>query len=210
MSMRKQLIGLLLVTAAVGLVLPTAAGAWTRTAKLGALPLNGDSAHRIAGSVTWEMPSDWTSSITEYDIPGVRFWPSNPAAGCRALSVFTFQGVYTRTAPATLARLSAPVRSGGVLIGSGARTGGVWRLVQNTTFAEGMPVVPGAHYVDGVALLKVGVRRYLELAFRAYSDGTCTSSEVRNSNVVTGARAFLRDATSSLRVIGKWPAGVSR
>ena len=210
MGMRKWASALLLLTATVGLVLPTAAGAWTRTAKFGALPLIGDSAHRIAGSVTWDMPSDWTSSRTEYDIPGVRFWPSNPAEGCHALSVFTFQGVYTRLTPAKLSQSATPVRSGGFVLGSGSRSGGVWRLVQNNRFADGVPVVPGAHYVDGVALLKVGVRRYLELAFRSYSDGTCTSSEVRNSNVVTGAAAFLRDATSSLRVIGKWPAGVSR
>lgn len=83
-------------------------------------------------------------------------------------------------------------------------------MVQNITFADGMPVIPGAHYVDGVGLVKVGANRYLELAFRSYSDGTCTGSEIRNSNVVTGATAFLRDATSGLRVIGKWPAGVSR
>lgn len=209
MVRKVQQILVLGITAALFAV-PASASAWTRTARLGALPLIGDSSHRIAGSVTWDMPSEWTRSITEVDILGVRFWPSNPAPGCHALSVFTFQGAYTKAAPATRLRLAAPVRAGGALLGAGNRPGGTWRLVQNNIFAEGMPVVPGAHYVDGAALLKVGTHRYLELAFRSYSDGTCTASEVTNSNVVSGAIAFLRDANWDLRVIGKWPAGVSR
>ena len=196
--------------ASVLLAAPAAAGAWSRTARLGALPINGDAKHRIAGTITWQMPSDWIRPVTEVDIPGVRFWPSNPAAGCHALSVFSFQGSYTKAAAATRVRQVVPIRRGGFLLGAGTRNGGVWRLAQNIRFGEGMPVIPGAHYVDGVSLVRVGANRWLELSFRAYTDGTCSSAEVRSSNVVSGAEAFLRDAELGLRVIGRWPAGVTR
>ncbi len=191
-------------------VIPATAGAWTRAAQLGALPINGDSKHRLRGFVNWEMPAGWTSSIMEADIPGVRFWPSAPAPGCNALSVFAFQGTFTRLTPSARARQAVPVRQGGALLGAGSRAGGVWRVAQNVIFGDGMPAIPGAHYVDGVGIVKVGSHRYLELAFRSYSSGACIASDVTSSDIVSGAIAFVRSADARVGVIGKWPAGVSR
>lgn len=188
------------------LVAAPPASAWTRSVDLGAARIAGDSSHRLMGRVTWQMPVSWTSTITEGDSGSFRFWPSTIQPGCLALASYSFRPVHTTQSQAKrLAAIRKPFR-GGRLLASGIRAGGVWSVIRNSVMATGLPSFPGAYYVDGAGLIRVGSTTWLDLDFYAYTSGSCTVGMVDASGLIDAATAFVRDADHSLRVAGKWPS----
>ena len=184
-----------------------AASAWTRSVELGAAPIAGDSTHRLMGSVSWQMPDSWTSTVIEGDSGGFRFWPSTIQPGCTAVASFSLRPIHsTQSQAKRLAAIRKPLK-GGRLIASGTRTGGAWAIVRNSVMAAGLPSFPGAYYVDAAGLVKAGSTTWLDFTFYAYTSGSCTVPMVEASGLISAARAFVRDSNYAVRVAGKWPAG---